>query len=216
MIYSEKDSIIVAADSRSMVYTSDTAYYFTDTTNKIFNVGKFFFVFSGPEGLKGKPLRDIIIQCFDTTKSLKKNCDILSGKIVNEVNSFYKTLTGKQMVFFQGRDMYHYFINLYIVGYEHNKSTIAFIKTNFRKEGDHLVATVSEPDIRSNNKTLEVGGYNDRINNLLNANIYHLSKNRVNDFIKLITIEARHEPQVDSNVNYVVIKSNDIRRGRNY
>lgn len=216
VIMVEKDSITMGADSRTQVYTSPDNFHFSDTTNKIFKAGNFFCAFAGTESLGDQPLKDIVIKNYDPTKKLEDNCDVLSQKLTVTAQEYYSLLSPEQKNLFNGKDMGRYQINLDIAGYEKNKPLVGIVVVNIKKQGDNYIAVPDEPMIRNMTYQIVSAGFDDHLRQLLLQNAYHASYSTSKDVPKLISFEAKYHPEVDSNVNYVVIKKQSFRLGNNY
>lgn len=223
IFWAEKDSITVACDSRNQIYNSDNTSYFTDTINKIFKAGNFFFVFVGTESLGNTQLRDIVIKNYNPSLSLRKNCDEISTKLAVSAQDFYSSLTQEQKTFFDSHGLNQFQINLNVVGYEKNKPVIGFLKIDVKKDADNYIVSEQVPVYREFPYQLVTAGYDDHIKMALFDSGYKAMLNsnktsayKIGDLIQMIALEAKNHQQIDSNVNYVVIKRQSFKWGRNY
>ncbi len=221
VLLTEKDSIIMASDSRNQVYTSDNSFYFTDTTNKIFKAGKFFFVFVGVESFGNTQLKNIVIKNYNPAINLEKNCDLISSQMAAAVQEFFGSITPAQKSFFDGNGINRYQVNLFCGGYEKNKPMIGLLKISIKKDGDGYVVSAQEPELNSFPYKFITAGYDDHIQSYLFSSGYSamLRKNsgvKITDIEHMISLEAQNHQEIDSNVNYVIINRQGFKLGKNY
>ncbi len=103
---------------------------------------------------------------------------------------------------------------MFIAGYENNKPVLCHLSINVERY--RLVFTVvpTEPAFADSDTHVQVIGYYNHIIKLFPG--YKFSNNHLDDLIKMISLEARYEPYVDSSINYVIIKPTGFKYGKNY
>lgn len=203
----DPDSIILAADSRETdIDFTHKKVTFGDTAHKIFRIRNTFFAIAGLSELSNMSTKAFITRAYDTSKSIKENMPVIEASLKNSLQKELDSYTTKQKRLLAGHD---YSVELFIAGYEKGMPQVCRINA-----GVKFVTLFANPVETfagtSTGLMFDVAGISDHIN-LVPLN---LKSNRLNTMSQLISLEARHHKDVDSLVQYAIIKKDSYRTGR--
>jgi hypothetical protein len=216
LVFVDKDSIIVAADSRSERVRPNHRSEFSDTTNKIFRIGNVFFTTAGTTVYKNRSVQSIIRKNYNSSESIFKNCEELNKVIASDFQNYFDLLTKEERKYYSADEISNALITVIATGYEKNKPKACKMTIGPTFDSNKISITTKQVNKDSSILHLQFGGYCERIMHYPFAYMPK-SKNRMKDIISLIKTEAHYHPvQVDTLVNYAIIKKGGFRVGRNY
>ncbi|MCO5951202.1 hypothetical protein [Mucilaginibacter flavidus] len=210
------DSTVMAVDSRvgrTDRYGSKTH---TDTSCKIFRYGSYFVVYEGISNIGDVPMREKIKQYFDTTQNIENACDILSKKLAAGIQNYWNSLSLQTRITLSyNRDSsssLHF--SAIIVKYKKNTHIICSIFIGNKLNNYNAVVIPSKPITTQKFNGLITGGFNESINALPSSHRFFTGLDKVVECANLIYIEASKHEDVDSVVNYVIVKPNRFTFGK--
>ena len=214
----KKDSIIMAADSRtehvnSVNIQSPINITYTDTANKVHNLGKCFFEMAGPTYFNNVDIAELVKKSYNKNISIEKNGDFISSYLKLKLDSIYKSFNSNEINYLSS-DPYALHLTLFFAGYENENVSFYSIDYFATKIGNYY--TCDDPIIVKKPLTeFVVAGQHEKIDKLTNVP-QHIKNGFLKCLIWMIAVEARTSASVDSNVNYAVIKPHTFYTGRNY
>jgi len=205
----DADSIVMAADSRETdIAFREKKVTFTDTAQKIFRLGNTFFAIAGLSELCKTSTRAFVTGIYDTTRSIKGNMPVIEAKLKKTLQTELDSYNRKQKNYLAGHE---YSIVLYITGYEKGVPTLCSITA-----GVKFVTLFTNPvEAYANTGTGSMYGLAGITDHIAAVGL-NLDKNKVQRMTNLILLEARHHTEVDSLIQYVVIKKDGYRTGNNF
>jgi hypothetical protein len=216
LVFIDKDSILVAADSRSETISPNHISVFSDTTNKIVKVGNVFFTAAGTTVFKSRSVQAIIKKNYDPAKPIFENCENINRIVARELQNYFNQLSRQEKQYYTGEELSNTLITILATGYEKNKPVACSMTVGAAFANNRIGVTSGGIKKDSSLLRLHVGGYYELIYDYPYG-YWPGSKNRLKDIMKLIVIEARYHPaQVDTLVHYAIIKRDGFRMGRNY
>ena len=209
IISTDNDSITLAADSRETeISFGRHRVTFTDTSQKIFRIGSIFFAIAGFSEVSNIPTRTFVTRIYDTTRSIRENMPVIEAKLKKALQTELDSYSKKQKRYLAGRD---YTIILYITGYENGVPVLCEIKA-----GAKFVTLFANPvqtfASTGTGQMFGIAGIDDHIREVG----FNQQGNKLRTMTELISLEARHHPDVDSLVQYVIIKKDGYRTGSNF
>jgi hypothetical protein len=201
----DKDSIIIAADSRETeIAFSRKRVTHTDTAHKIFRIRNTFFAIAGLSELCNISTREFVSQIYDTTRSIRENAPVIEARLKKALQTELDSYSNKQKQYLAGHD---YSVALYIAGYE--KGTPVLCRINAGVKFVTLFANPVETfdGVTTGRNIFDIAGIYDHIYEIR----YSLDSNKLQTMRGLISLEARHHTDVDSLVQYAIIKKGGYR-----
>jgi hypothetical protein len=216
LVFNDKDSILMAADSRSERVVSNRASEFSDTTNKIFRIGKVFFTAAGTTVFKNQSVQAIIRRYYRSSESILSNCQNLDKLIAYELQQYFNNLDPVEKKRYTDEAVSNTLITVIAAAYEKN-SPLACSMTIAANLHNGKIAVnagpVTKDEVASH---MQSGGLVEMVYNYP-YNYMNKSSSRLKDLFYLIGLEAHYHPkQVDTLINYAIIKRNGFRVGKNY
>ncbi|MBS1528605.1 MAG: hypothetical protein JST19_23365 [Bacteroidetes bacterium] len=203
----DADSIILAADSRETdVFFSSKKVTFADTAHKIFHIGQTFFAIAGLSELCTTSTRKFVTDVYDTAKSIKENMPVVEARLRKALQSELDSYSIKQKRLLAGHD---YSVVLDIAGYEKGIPTLCRIDAGVKFVNLFANPVQSSASISAGRKIFDIAGIYDHIYEVK----INLDSNKLRTMRQLISLEARYHKDVDSLVQYVVIKKDGYRTG---
>jgi hypothetical protein len=213
-----KDSIILAAQSRVQLTTDNLVEKYANTDAAIFNIGNIFFISSGPEDFRGISIKEIILKEYDTTVSIKENCKTLNDTIYNRYQNFLNGLSKDEESYLSKKDLEQFEYQLFVVRDEGGLPTICTFYLDTKIEGGKISVVKNDLFERSVAKAggylLFLGGEHDHAGEFIHDNKF--LPNSAYYIYKAICLEARNHSDIDSLVDMVIIKSDKSRWIRDY
>jgi hypothetical protein len=204
-----KDSIILAAQSRVQLTTDNLVEKYANTEPAIFNIGKFFFISSGPEEFRGISIKEIILKEYDTSVSIRENCNRLNDTLYNRYQNFLNGLSKEEDSYLLKNDSAQFEYRLFVVGNEGGLPTICDIDLDTKIESEKISVIKNDLFERSVANVgayiLCLGGEHDHAGGFIGANRFR--PNSAYYIYKAICLEARNHKDVDSFVDMVIVKS---------
>ncbi|MBS1530438.1 MAG: hypothetical protein JSU01_09035 [Bacteroidetes bacterium] len=202
----DKDSIVIAADSRETeIAFREKRVTHTDTAHKIFRIGNTFFAVAGLSELCNMSTREFVARNYDTTKSIKENAPVIEDKLKKALQTELDGYSKKQKGYLAGHD---YSVELFISGYEkgmpifgHVDAGVKFV-TLFKNPVESFSGVST-----GGNMPFDVAGIHDHIYEVK----INFNSNKLQTMRRLIALEARHHNDVDSLVQYAIIKKDGYR-----
>ena len=205
----DKDSIVIAADSRETdIAFSEKKITFADTAHKIFHIRHTFFAIAGLSELCKMSTKAFVAHTYDTTKLIKENVPIIEAKLKKALQTEVDSYNKRQKGYLAGHE---YSIVVFIAGYERGIPIFGRINA-----GVKFVTLFANPVESVSGATtggsmpFDVAGIHDHIFEVR----YDPNGNKLQTMKNLISLEARHHKEVDSLVQYVIIKKDGYRIGR--
>jgi 20S proteasome alpha/beta subunit len=205
----DADSIIMAADSRETnIAFREKKVTFADTAQKIFRISNTFFAIAGLSELCKTSTRAFVTRIYDTTRSIKENMPVIEAKLKKALQTELDSYNRKQKNYLAGHE---YSIVLYITGYEKGVPTLCGISA-----GVKFVTLFANPvQAYANTGTGSMFGLAGITDHIAEVGL-NLDSNKVQRMTNLILLEARHHTEVDSLIQYVIIKKEGYRTGSNF
>jgi len=203
----DPDSIILAADSRETdIDFTHKKVTFGDTAHKIFRIRNTFIAIAGLSELSNMSTQAFISRVYDTSKSIKENMPVIEASLKNAIQKELDSYSIKQKRLFAG---HNYSIELFIAGYEKGIPQVCRINTGvkFVKLAANPVETFAAT---GTGLMFDVAGISDHINLVQ----HNMKGNKLHTMSELISLEARHHKDVDSLVQYAIIKKDGYRVGK--
>ena len=122
-----RDSIILASQSRVQLTTDNLVEKYANTDPAIFNIGSIFFISSGPEEFRGISIKEIILKEYDTSASIRENCNRLNDTLYNRYQNFLNGLSKDEESYLLKKDSAQFEYHLFVVGNEGGLPTICDI-----------------------------------------------------------------------------------------
>jgi hypothetical protein len=217
-----KNSLILMADSRSQRVSGDfSTSNFVDTTNKIHQLGQYFFEIAGVSHFREIDIYYLVSINFDTTLSLKSNSEKLQKIIFDVLTSYYNNLTTLELDYFHQSIPTWGMLQIFIGGYEQKtNNTPSFTQLEFKIQNEESFYSVTI----GNNYTIRFekgqtglidGGAHENIDKLL-KNGYNKDNLTIDNLKYLISVEADANDTIGHDYNYVIIKRDSFKLGSSY
>ncbi len=203
----DPDSIILAADSRETdIDFTHKKVTFGDTAHKIFRIRNTFFAIAGLSELSNMSTQAFLRRWYDTAMSIKENVPVIEARLKNALQKELDSYSTKQKRLLAGHD---YSVDLFIAGYEYGEPQVCRINA-----GVKFVTLFANPVETyagiNTGQMFDVAGIYDHINQVR----HDLTDNKLHTMSELISLEARHHKDVDSLVQYAIIKKSGYRVGK--
>ena len=203
----DRDSITIAADSRETeIAFREKKVTHTDTAHKIFHIHNTFFAIAGLSEICKVSTRAFVTHNYDTTKSIKENASIIEAKLKKALQTELDSYNKRQKGYLAGHD---YSVELFIAGYEKGMPVFGNVNAGVKFVTLFANPVQSFSGVSTGSGLYDVAGITDHINEVR----YNFEGNKLRQMISLISLEARHHKDVDSLVQYAVIKKDGYRIG---
>lgn len=214
-----KDRIIFAADARVEIIPGDfvSPRYFADTINKVKSIGNFFYGIAGASHFRNISIDDVMNQTYNPNLSLKDNSEIISDTITSIMHRYFATLTQYEVEYFNEPDRLGIF-SIILVGFEGSLSSVSLIQITQLK-GENGFYVRKEPNISHTFTGDQTGLLSAGSQIYMKQHLSHGFNAAImvpQDLIYLISLEADHSNYIGRNVNYVTIRPNNCKWGKNY
>jgi hypothetical protein len=203
----DPDSIILAADSRETdIDFTHKKVTFGDTAHKIFRIRSTFFAIAGLSELSNMSIKTFINDVYDTTISIKANMPVIETRLKDALQKELDAYSTRQKRLLGGHD---YSVDLFIAGYEKGVPQVCRINAGvkFVKLSANPVEVTDDAD---NGPMFDIAGISDHISQVP----LNLKSNKLHTMSAMISLEASHHNDVDSLVQYAIIKKDGYRTGR--
>lgn len=209
----EKDSTILAADSRSTMIFLDHREH-TDTTHKIFKIGDYFFMTAGLAVIGNESIQSFLKNKLNINSNISNVSKKSSNDFSLAIQSYYNSLPLIQRKALFKSDAIRNDFSLMIVKYVGTDVYTASVELATHINRNYVLTLEKYPvEIHKNNFSFVMGGHTDFIKRMLSSSPMPMS--HLNGLIALIKYQAKYDVEVDSTVNYVIIKPNSYRFGTN-
>lgn len=206
VVSAEKDSITIASDSKSQNFKNDfSVSEFDSDNNKLLRINNKIICISGIAEINGLNIKNILKQYVKPSTKIAEDAMKLTDGLILEYKNVAKKLTPNEI---KGLSKIDAHTRILIVGYENKVPNVAEIIVGLSpdfKSGDAV--RYIEPTFYKGNGVFPIGTINHIEKRLKDG--FKFSRNRLNDLVYLIKLQAKYSMAVDSNVNYVVIKPNN-------
>lgn len=203
----DKDSIVIAADSRETdIAFSEKKITFTDTAHKIFRIRNTFFAIAGLSELCKMSTRAFVARIYDTTKSIKENAPVIEAKLKKALQTEMDSYSKKQKNYLAG---HQYSVTLIIAGYEKGMPVCGYVNAGVKFVTLFANPVESISSVSTGGSIFDMVGITDHMYKVR----INLDSNKLQTMRNLISLEARYHKDVDSLVQYAIIKKTGYRIG---
>lgn len=214
------EEIILAADARSHMIPADGgAKVVNDNFNKINELYGNFYTLAGYNHLGNISINGFINNLYDPSKSIKENAPILQNGITNLLREYFLSISENDKKYFNSLDELNMF-TVIIVGFEDSKPAVAVISIEILRVADNIYQVNPKQCFaeryEANLHETVSGGAQIYMKEYIQAG--HLKNKKItpDDLIYLISLEAAHNENIGTNVNYVMINKDGHTSGKNY